>query len=297
MSEVQPSSPKTPGIVVTAFVLSLFGFACGVPAVVGLILGIIGLKAARKAAKGKGLAIAAITISAVWLAIVAVIAVAGAQGGGKTSQVSGSQATSEAAPEQTPVESSDVTSRPKWIADLRGTDASMFESVSDSDLEAIVNEYCSQMQDSGNVVASFGVVLERYPLTPVAAAATTALGAAEVCPGQETGALLMGKAIDDGSWGNLLTQNERYAKALALTRQVLPEYDSFNDNTIVLGAIAACRMLYTMAPGEALEKASITPGTENAKMIYMLSAVAEQTFCTGAPRSSKDFAEAFANGG
>ena len=61
-------SPKTPGIVIAAFVLSLLGL-CGITAVIGIILGIIGMRSAKKVNKGSGLAIAAIVIGALWLLV------------------------------------------------------------------------------------------------------------------------------------------------------------------------------------------------------------------------------------
>ena len=59
--------PRTPPIVYSALVFALLGFACGIPAVLGLVLGIIGLRRARIAGTGLGLATAAIWISVAWL--------------------------------------------------------------------------------------------------------------------------------------------------------------------------------------------------------------------------------------
>jgi hypothetical protein len=91
MSDVQSPAPKTPGSVITAFVLSLFGFVCGLPAVAGLVLGIRGLSQARRAGKGHGLAVASIVISAIWLVLVAVVAVRGIVGGLENVQRSSAQ--------------------------------------------------------------------------------------------------------------------------------------------------------------------------------------------------------------
>lgn len=76
MNEEQVSAEiKTPGIVIAAFVTSLFGFMCGLPALVGLVLGIVGRKRAGNVGKGIGLANAAIVISASWLALILVISI------------------------------------------------------------------------------------------------------------------------------------------------------------------------------------------------------------------------------
>jgi hypothetical protein len=63
------SPQKPPGIVIAGFVLSFFGFILGLPALLGLIFGLVGLPQARRARKGLGLAISAIVISALWLLI------------------------------------------------------------------------------------------------------------------------------------------------------------------------------------------------------------------------------------
>jgi len=77
---IQPTSrAKTPGTVVTGFVLSLLGFFV-ITAIIGIILGAVGLSAAKRAGKGVGLAWSAIIIGAAWLLILAVVGLAG--GGG-----------------------------------------------------------------------------------------------------------------------------------------------------------------------------------------------------------------------
>jgi hypothetical protein len=60
---------RTPGIVISAMVFALLGFACALPAVVGLILGLMGRRDAKAAGAGEGLATAAIAISAAWLVL------------------------------------------------------------------------------------------------------------------------------------------------------------------------------------------------------------------------------------
>ena len=57
---------RIPGIVVWGFYLSVVGF-CGITAVVGLILSILGRKTAATAGRGLGLNTAAIIISTLWL--------------------------------------------------------------------------------------------------------------------------------------------------------------------------------------------------------------------------------------
>jgi len=66
-----PSAPaKTPGIVIAALVLSIFGLT-GITAIVGVILGFIGRRKAKQAGKGVGMATAAIAIGAAWLVLLA----------------------------------------------------------------------------------------------------------------------------------------------------------------------------------------------------------------------------------
>ena len=60
---------RTPGIVISALTFALLGFACALPAVVGLILGLIGRPRAKEAGVGVGLANAAIAISVAWLVV------------------------------------------------------------------------------------------------------------------------------------------------------------------------------------------------------------------------------------
>ncbi|MEI6362014.1 MAG: DUF4190 domain-containing protein [Actinomycetes bacterium] len=66
---------RTPGIAFSALVFALLGFACAVPAVVGLILGLVARPRAKEAGAGVGLATAAIAVSAAWLVLFAVLVV------------------------------------------------------------------------------------------------------------------------------------------------------------------------------------------------------------------------------
>ena|GEM_PF-1052606 len=273
------------GMSITAFILSLFGFLLALPAVAALILGIVSLVRSNRDFRRRGLAIAAVVVSSLWILLFIVIGVAN----------SGSAPTArdDAAVNDSTTSSSESSD---WISDLRRTEPSMFEKVSDDDLRNLATRYCREIEGTQNAVATFGLLWERYPLSPVAVAAAAAFGATSECPGQETGALLMGKALDDGTFGPMLGENYRYAETLALVRQVLPEYDYLDDQTVVLGAIAGCRTLFTREPGDIVDDASMSPGTPEAKTVFMLMAAAEQTICTDAPRSSKEFVEAFANG-
>lgn len=66
---------RTPGIVFTALTFALLGFACGVPALIGLVLGIIARPQAKAAGTGVGLATAAIAISVAWILFFALLIV------------------------------------------------------------------------------------------------------------------------------------------------------------------------------------------------------------------------------
>ena len=68
-------APRTPPIVYSALVFALLGFACGVPAIIGLFLGIIGRRQAKAVGAGVGLASAAIAVSAAWLAVILLLIV------------------------------------------------------------------------------------------------------------------------------------------------------------------------------------------------------------------------------
>lgn len=63
-------APRTPPLVYSALVFALLGFACGLPAVIGLILGIIGRRQAKAVGVGVGLATAAIIVSVAWLVLI-----------------------------------------------------------------------------------------------------------------------------------------------------------------------------------------------------------------------------------
>ena len=77
--------PRTPPLVYSALVFSLLGFACGFPAIVGLILGIVGRGRAKEARAGVGLATAAIAISAAWLVGFVVLIIVGQINGSSAS--------------------------------------------------------------------------------------------------------------------------------------------------------------------------------------------------------------------
>ena len=78
---------KTPGTVVAGFVLSLLGFFV-ITAIIGVILGAVGLSTAKRAGKGVGLAWAAIIIGGGWLLILALVAISG---GGSDSNTASDQ--------------------------------------------------------------------------------------------------------------------------------------------------------------------------------------------------------------
>jgi hypothetical protein len=79
-SAAQPlPSAKTSGLAIASLVLGICGiFTCGLTAIVGLILGIVGLCAISKRAqqlKGKGLAIAGIVTSAIFIVLMPFMAI------------------------------------------------------------------------------------------------------------------------------------------------------------------------------------------------------------------------------
>jgi hypothetical protein len=79
-SAAQPlPSAKTSGLAIASLILGICGiFTCGLTAIVGLILGIVGLCAISKRAeqlKGKGLAIAGIVISAISIVLIPFMAI------------------------------------------------------------------------------------------------------------------------------------------------------------------------------------------------------------------------------
>lgn len=79
-SEAQPlATAKTSGLAIASLILAICGiFTCGLTAIVGLILGIVGLVAIKKNAqqlKGQGLAIAGIIVSAVSIVLLPFVAI------------------------------------------------------------------------------------------------------------------------------------------------------------------------------------------------------------------------------
>lgn len=83
--------PRTPALVYMALVFALLGFACGVPAVVGLILGVVGRRQATVAGAGIGLATAAIIVSLAWLVLFLILILV-AQTDGTSGAVAGAPA-------------------------------------------------------------------------------------------------------------------------------------------------------------------------------------------------------------
>lgn len=75
-----PAQAETPPMVVWGFVLSVLGF-CGITAIIGIVLGVIGRGQAKQAGKGEGLATAAIAVGAAWLALGAIGGIVGAISG------------------------------------------------------------------------------------------------------------------------------------------------------------------------------------------------------------------------
>ncbi len=73
------TTPRAPGIVLAALVCSCLGFICLIPAVIGLILAIVGRKRAEAIGQGVGMSTAAILIALWWLvgglALVAIISI------------------------------------------------------------------------------------------------------------------------------------------------------------------------------------------------------------------------------
>ena len=110
MSFDQSSAPvaKTPGIVTTAFVLSILGFICGLPAIIGLILGLVGRPKAKAAGKGVGMATAAIIIGAGWLVLALILGIVAAATGGSTTSSSSSTVVEAPAVEAPPAQEPDV---------------------------------------------------------------------------------------------------------------------------------------------------------------------------------------------
>lgn len=112
--------PKTPSIVTWAFVLSLCGVLCGVTAIAGLPLGIVGRLQAKKAGSGIGMATASIIISAGWLLLTAAVLIVGAlnpqpQTGGAGVASSSAAPSSQSSPVTSvqPSASTEVSTEPK----------------------------------------------------------------------------------------------------------------------------------------------------------------------------------------
>ena len=87
---------KTPGLVVWGFALSLLGF-CGITAVIGLVLSLVGRKEAKAAGRGVGLNLAAIVIAGLWLLMFALSMVGGALSGPSTSTTASTPSANPAA--------------------------------------------------------------------------------------------------------------------------------------------------------------------------------------------------------
>lgn len=109
MPNMPPPQAKTPGIVLVALLLSIFGIT-GITAVLGIILGFIGRGKAKQAGKGSGMALAAIIIGAAWLVVIAFGALLG-----------GSDSTEPSSTEQVVVEEESVQSESVPVTGSIGT--------------------------------------------------------------------------------------------------------------------------------------------------------------------------------
>lgn len=78
--------PRAPGMATAALVCGILGF-CGVTSVVGLVLGIMGLKQAKVVGAGSARAVTAIVLSSLWLLLTVAIVISGAVGGSASSSL------------------------------------------------------------------------------------------------------------------------------------------------------------------------------------------------------------------
>lgn len=65
----QPLAPRTRGMGITAFVLGVLGFLCGLTAVPAVVLGLIALTVDPERRDDKGFAIAGLAVGAMWMLI------------------------------------------------------------------------------------------------------------------------------------------------------------------------------------------------------------------------------------
>jgi hypothetical protein len=65
----RPVPPTMSPLVIIAFLLSMMGFACGIPAVAALVLATIGLRHSPRPRPGRGLAYAALAVASMWCAV------------------------------------------------------------------------------------------------------------------------------------------------------------------------------------------------------------------------------------
>jgi len=142
---IQPTRrAKTPGTVVTGFVLSLLGFLV-ITAIIGIILGAVGLSAAKRAGKGVGLAWSAIIIGAAWLLILAVVGLAG---GGEDANTTADQADSAVVEEEATVEP-----EPDTEATLEEVETAEAEPEPEPEPEPTVEP--AEFEGSGNKILQF----------------------------------------------------------------------------------------------------------------------------------------------
>ncbi|GAB0101116.1 hypothetical protein JMUB6875_00800 [Nocardia sp. JMUB6875] len=64
-----PAAPRSKGMGITAFVLAVFGFICGLTAVPAVILGLVALTVDAERREDKGFAIAGLAVGLMWLTI------------------------------------------------------------------------------------------------------------------------------------------------------------------------------------------------------------------------------------
>ncbi len=278
MSENQATDrAKTPGIAVAAFVTSLFGFLCGIPAVVGLVLGLMARKRAKLVQRGVGLATAAIVISSIWLAVVVVgvvVGIANSGNGGGASEGAGAESGSSApaSPSQastpqpdTAVEASSPAPTPTPTLEPRESFLAMVRNSGpteardaiaarkDAALVKFGESACKQIQVRG-ALAGYGLFYGSQEAKPGEAPWIAQAAVQHLCPELGVSAeQIAGYEANFDQWVVDLAQELPFSLMLSEAKEQggVGKYD--DDKNMMKNAFMFCGVLNTPKPWEFME--------------------------------------------
>lgn len=269
MSNTETTPAKKSGIVITAFVLSLLGFICGLPAIAGLILGIIGLKKARSTGQHRGLAIAAIAISAAWivLGIILVIVAPSQPSSNSNSTANGATSQTSAAasppaqpetPSATPTQSATGPAAPASAVPSASPEQAYLDAVRSTTvsqaIDLIAKRSDASMVKSGNLACKafdtygalqgFAMFYGSMRVTGIEAPVMAAAAADHLCPALGvTGSQIAAYDADTDAYYAELAQTNTFKLMLSEAREQGAPSPDQDDVDLMKDAFLMCGVL------------------------------------------------------